>query len=306
MTKPVSPNQSYTMSSSYSIAKAAQLSGLTTHLIRAWENRYSVVVPSRNDGGQRRYSDKDVERLSSLSRLVGAGYRIGAIASLTDTELAKLLTSCVPDVRRDYIDSALAATEAFDASSLESILNNAAEELGAVAVADQVIFPFMEELGRSWHEEKIRMMNEHMASTVVYSLLVRLLSRYPSSTDGPVVVVAILPGQQHNLGSVACALAAADAGFRVRYLGTHLPAQEILAAVTNLNTAALLMSIVFPPHTSDVKEAFDFLERELPESVLFVAGGVSAAPFISGGRGRAIKAPRLLVDLREFLAGFQI
>ena len=294
------------MPTSYSIAKAAQLSGLTTHLIRAWENRYSVVVPSRNDGGQRRYSDTDVEHLSCLSRLVAAGYRIGDIARLSDGELAQLLASRVSDVGRDYIDAALAATEAFDAPSLESILNNASDDLGVIAVADQVIFPFMEELGRSWHEDKIRMMNEHMASTVVHSLFARLRSRYSSETDRPAVVVAILPGQQHNLGAAACALASADAGYRVGYLGTHLPAQEILAATTNLNAVAVLMSIVFPPHTSDVKDAFDFLERELPESVLFVTGGVSAGPFVSGGRGRAIKAPRLLADLKGFLANLRI
>jgi hypothetical protein len=40
--------------------------GLTPDLLRAWEKRYGVVTPIRSRGGQRLYSDADVERLSQL------------------------------------------------------------------------------------------------------------------------------------------------------------------------------------------------------------------------------------------------
>ena len=37
--------------------------GLTADLLRAWEKRYGAVTPMRSHGGQRLYSDADVERL---------------------------------------------------------------------------------------------------------------------------------------------------------------------------------------------------------------------------------------------------
>ena len=45
------------------IRVVAQRTGLTPATLRAWERRYRVVEPSRSEGGQRLYSDADVERL---------------------------------------------------------------------------------------------------------------------------------------------------------------------------------------------------------------------------------------------------
>jgi methanogenic corrinoid protein MtbC1 len=289
------------MATDYSIGKAAQLAGLTTFLIRAWENRYGVVKPRRNDGGQRRYSDTDVERLRSLSRLVQNGHRIGDVASLDDKHLAALLAEEAP-IRSDYVDMAYGAMEAFDAPGLQSILQSAVVELGSVTVSDRVIFPFMEEVGRSWHESKVRVMHEHLASSVVHSLMTRLLADITPAADAPWAVVATPPGQQHNIGAACCAVAAADAGWRVKYLGTHVPAEEMLAAVDNADAAVLMLSIVFPAKASAVKEALELLEKNLSPGVSLIVGGSSAGTFLSGSLGRAEKAPRSVTALREMLA----
>jgi len=56
--------------------------GLTPDLLRVWEKRYGVVSPIRSDGGQRLYSDEDVERLSLLTRAVDGGRAISEMAKL--------------------------------------------------------------------------------------------------------------------------------------------------------------------------------------------------------------------------------
>ena len=65
--------------------------GLTPDLLRAWERRYGVVTPTRSTGGQRLYSDADVERLAMLHRAVLSGRAIRTVAELTDDELAALV-----------------------------------------------------------------------------------------------------------------------------------------------------------------------------------------------------------------------
>lgn len=47
----------------YSIGAVAKMLGLSVQTLRAWEDRYKVVVPGRSEGGQRLYSRGDVERL---------------------------------------------------------------------------------------------------------------------------------------------------------------------------------------------------------------------------------------------------
>lgn len=47
----------------YSIGAVAKMLGISVQTLRAWEDRYKVIVPARSAGGQRLYSRGDVERL---------------------------------------------------------------------------------------------------------------------------------------------------------------------------------------------------------------------------------------------------
>ena len=73
------------------IRVVAQRTGLSTPVLRAWERRYSVVIPSRSNGGQRLYSDADIRRLQLLATAVDGGRSIGLIAALEPPQLDALI-----------------------------------------------------------------------------------------------------------------------------------------------------------------------------------------------------------------------
>jgi len=73
------------------IGKVAQLTGLTTHTLRAWEKRYDIKPTQRTETGRRLYDHDTVERLTLLKRCSEAGYSIGNTAHLPIDELKKLL-----------------------------------------------------------------------------------------------------------------------------------------------------------------------------------------------------------------------
>src|SRR3954470_6848468 len=75
----------------YPVRLVASRTGLSPHVLRAWERRYRVVSPARSDGGQRLYSDRDVERLRMLRRLTERGHLIGHLARLSGKELTMLI-----------------------------------------------------------------------------------------------------------------------------------------------------------------------------------------------------------------------
>ena len=58
------------------------MTGLSPHLIRIWEKRYSAVAPERTDTNRRLYSDAEIERLNLLRLATRAGHSIGNIAKL--------------------------------------------------------------------------------------------------------------------------------------------------------------------------------------------------------------------------------
>ena len=75
----------------YAIGAVSRLLGLSTHALRKWEIRHGAVAPARSEGGDRRYSRDDLERLTKLKELVDAGHPIGTIARLSGAELDELL-----------------------------------------------------------------------------------------------------------------------------------------------------------------------------------------------------------------------
>ena len=65
----------------YAISVAAELSGTAIQNLRAYERR-GLVSPDRTDGGTRRYSDDDLDRLQQISELVAQGINIAGVAEI--------------------------------------------------------------------------------------------------------------------------------------------------------------------------------------------------------------------------------
>ena len=67
--------------------------GLSAHVLRVWEKRYSAVTPHRTETNRRMYTDQDIKRLQLLVRLTKAGYSIGQIANLDHKELKETIAT---------------------------------------------------------------------------------------------------------------------------------------------------------------------------------------------------------------------
>lgn len=62
----------------FAISVAAELSGTTVQNLRAYE-RGGLLEPERTQGGTRRYSELDIERLARIRTLLNAGLNIAGI-----------------------------------------------------------------------------------------------------------------------------------------------------------------------------------------------------------------------------------
>lgn len=69
----------------YGISVASELSGIDPQTLRLYERR-GLLTPARTDGGTRRYSDDDLDRLARISDLVAQGVNIAGIARILQLE----------------------------------------------------------------------------------------------------------------------------------------------------------------------------------------------------------------------------
>lgn len=69
----------------YGISVAAELVGTGVQNLRLYEAR-GLLEPERTDGGTRRYSANDLDRLRRIADLLGAGLNLAGIAMVLDLE----------------------------------------------------------------------------------------------------------------------------------------------------------------------------------------------------------------------------
>ena len=62
----------------YVISVAAELAGMHPQTLRIYERR-GLVAPARSQGGNRRYSDVDIDRLRRIQELAGEGMNLEGI-----------------------------------------------------------------------------------------------------------------------------------------------------------------------------------------------------------------------------------
>ncbi len=267
--------------------------GLTPDLLRAWERRYGVVAPTRSDGGQRLYSDADIDRLALLVRAVNGGRSISQVASLPVDELRVLVAQDETSARAappaavaptpgdpvSVLREALSAVERFDAETLESILRKAALRDGMDALLDSVVAPLLFEIGSRWHEGRLSPAHEHLASAVVRHALSWMMESGAQNDAAPVLVVATLPDQHHELGALLAGTIASSRGWRVVYLGANLPAADIAVAVQETGASAVGLSFVYPPDDPAISRALRDLREALPATTSIVAGGAAAVNY---------------------------
>ena len=69
----------------YAISVAAELTGTAVQNLRVYE-RHGLVEPARTDGGTRRYSEADLERIRRVVVLLAEGLNLAGIALVIDLE----------------------------------------------------------------------------------------------------------------------------------------------------------------------------------------------------------------------------
>jgi MerR family transcriptional regulator, light-induced transcriptional regulator len=275
------------MAYSFSIQAAAERSGLTPHVIRAWERRYRAIEPERSPGKHRLYSESEIERLAMLNRAVRSGHRIGKIATLPTEQLRDLVADRPPAARvlksqahddpaAPFRDEALTATMRFDGPKLEDTLRRALLNLGNQGLLRLAVAPLAQEIGERWRAGELTAAHEHFFTASVKLFLGELTHQFAMPLNAPRIIVATPIGQLHELGAVMAAATAANLGWRPIYLGPSLPAHEIAGAALRNEAAAVALSIVYPEDDPQLARELTELAGLLPASTRLFAGGRAA------------------------------
>lgn len=291
--------------------------GLSTHVIRAWERRYKAVEPQRSPSGRRLFTQSDIDRLVLLKQVIQNGHSISQIAGLERMALVELADTTTRPRHSTHVDSkipsgfsssetiasCIEAIEMLDANALHRMLKQAAATFSRQALLDTIVCPLMDQVGSQWSEGSLRIVHGHLASVVIHAQLVSMLDHTTDETaEKPCLLIATPAGQCCYLGALAVAVTVKDHGWRPIFLGFNLPAEEIAVACSILDPQMIVLSITCRVNDSFMRDELIRLANLINDQCPLVIGGRASQGYRRPveGLGGAIWATRKdLIDLLQ-------
>ena len=273
------------MHAGLNIAALAHRTGVAPDTLRKWEQRYSILQPTRTAGGQRRYSERDVARVRWLSDRLREGYRIGEAATLLGAPGSAGEPAQSP---AQLVRGILQALEKGDAADVGVFLDQAFALNSVEATLAKVLAPLLETVGDRWEAGELNVADEHLVSESVRSRLGHLLADTGGGVRG-VAVLACAPGERHELGLMMAAIALRRDGWNAVYLGSDTPMADAVSLAGRLSARLLGVSV----SAAASGEALEDALREVPRPVglELVVGGSGASARLAK-RLSASLAPR--------------
>jgi DNA-binding transcriptional MerR regulator len=289
------------MPTTHAIAIVARMTGLSIDTLRAWERRYRIVTPLRDEGGVRRYSEQDVARLELARAATALGHPIRTVAKLSDEELYYLVREAQADTpgrgaaAEPTVRAVIESLRCYDLDQAERVLHAAALLMPTDELVMDVLVPLMQRVGSLWESGHLSIAQEHIVSQLLRNLVGRL-SRLRENATPCAMVFATPPGEPHEFGISLAACMASMHGLRPCMLGPNLPAGEIVAAARHLRPRVVVVGITLPMQSGGVAHFLRALDTRLPARTEIWVGGEG-----SGETTNWPKRAHHLPTLRDFL-----
>ncbi|MBR7741801.1 MerR family transcriptional regulator [Phycicoccus sp. BSK3Z-2] len=260
------------------IGELATRTGVSTHVLRAWESRYGLLSPTRSPGGYRLYGADDERRVREVCSLrdqgVSAMEAARQVLAAERNGIAATEGESVADESPEHGDERsgmradppllvaqlLDAVTALDEDRAHAVLDTAFLDRSVESAVVDVLVPFFVKVGEHWELGKIGIAQEHFASSLVRRRLGALSMTWGLGT-GPVAVLACPPGEFHDIILLSFGVLLGRSGWRVRYLGPDTPVVSLRQAADLTEPDAVVLASRRPSgfrgHASQLRSLAD-------------------------------------------------
>lgn len=263
----------------YRIRTVSELSGVSSATLRAWERRYGVPSPARTPSAYRLYSDADLALIIRMRDLVKNGMAAAEAARMVLSardEHAPAASAAEIDPYAAATDRIIDATIRFDPEALEQEVAKTLSLGPAVTIYDRALGPTLHRVGDLWHDGKVTIAQEHLASQVIGSTLIHLLRLAQPESDRR-IALACFADEDHVLGLYGVGLRFASWGFRTLLLGPRTPPSAIARVVEALEPEAVGLSATVMPPPPRARELVDAYADACRDTAWIVGGDASEA-----------------------------
>ncbi len=251
----------------YNIKAIANMLGIQPGTLRAWERRYHIVEPIRNESGHRLYSDEHVAILRWLLDKVNKGFTIGQAVGLLEKGSVNLESQIEPQntnrlqaFAADLKDSLLS----FQELRANNILDEVFSLYSVEKVVLEIITPVLIEIGEAWENNEITVAHEHYSTQYLRTRIGTIFNNLQIDPLLPKVVAVCGPSERHELGLLIFTLYLRRKGFEVIYLGTGIPTKDLKLVVTEISAKYVFLSCSLSTNLKETLMVVEEMHESMP------------------------------------------
>lgn len=237
----------------YNIGSVSRMTGIPVTTLRVWERRYGFPDSERTDGGQRIYSEREVQRLLWVKKRIDEGMQAGqAVRALEhlETRPPQPLPAASSEGKVEagtgspmapHQQSFMRALLSHDLVGADRLLGEILPLYPLERIVLEVIQPSLAEIGVDWAAGRVTVATEHMASHYLRQRLLAWTETGPAPRASAPTVLAGAPGDWHETGLLILALLLRRKGWPIDYLGAALPLSDLASFVRGAQPAAIVL-----------------------------------------------------------------
>ena len=283
----------------YNIKAVSKMLGIQAGTLRAWERRYNMIAPIRNESGHRLYTDEHIKILKWLISKVNNGFSISQAVNLLESNQVSIQgndehTGEGKSIDRslNLMDELLHALLQFDENKAHDLLNSAFSLYSVDKVVIEILGTLLGEIGDKWETGKITSAHEHFASSFLRSRIGMILHSLPVDGLLPKVIAVCGPDESHELGLLIFTLFLRRKGFEVIYLGGSIAEGDIDIVLQEIKPEFLFLSCTLVRNIKKTLELVDYLSVRFDEVEIGL-----------GGKAFSKISPQNLEPYNRFLVG---
>ena len=299
----------------YYIQQVADITGLSKQLIRKWETRYELIHPQRLDNGYRVYSEMDVNVLLHVKALVDQGQSVKqaseAVKAEQQSHSLERMTGNLDTTEfvemNDFVLRLLEKGANCDEQEVNYLLQQAHHHYGLEHFLDDVIIPFMREVGNRWESGQWDAYQESLVSFAVRDYLIQIRRNFKYKEDAPLVLGACLPYELHEMPVHLLLLHAMLKGWKTILLGSSPAPGSIELFVEKAKPRIVLLSVSTTlPFENDPEQLIrlDQFAKTHPETAFYIGG--PGIHMYEGIELQSISIKNRLNDIDAFSSPFRM
>jgi MerR family transcriptional regulator, light-induced transcriptional regulator len=260
----------------FSIKDVESITGIKSHTLRVWEQRYNFLPTKRTETNIRYYDDDDLRLILNVSILNDNGYKISEIAKMNWDEIARHVATLSKDAGNYncHVQKLCNHAIGLDEKGLNSVLNKSIKSVGIEETVTQVVYPFLVKLGLMWQTGTINPAQEHFASNIIrQKLFIAIDSIKSIEKENSKKFLLFLPaGEMHEIGLLFAYYLIKSQGHDVLYLGQSLSLKYVQDIASYYQPDFVFSLMTYPVLEEDLDTTINKFKSTFKDIPVLLAG----------------------------------